>query len=653
KLLPRSGYRNFNRPFLEKFLKVSKIHRKAYTKSSLLIEKIKSGNIIYPKRFLSFIKINLQKKIEKFFSLSDPTSLSQEGAILEALLLGERKRITDETTSILQKAGIYHLLAISGAHIAIISYLLFLIFRFFKIPRRMSYFLLIIILILYAFLVESRASVIRATVMGIAFLTGKLLWRDVNLINTISFSAFFLLIINPFFLFDIGFQLTFVAALSIILFAPKIISFLPHLPLKISELFGISLSAQLGVLPIIIYYFNRVTFSSIILNLIAVPLVGIIMGAGFIFLFVSFISSYLGFLLSKFIILLIKFLLLTSQYFNNIPCISFRAPTPFLWVILCFYFFLIAFLFQKKFKKQKLIISIFFISFLIILIIYPFPSSVKELKVTFIDVGQGESILIEFPGNKKMLVDGGGTFDDSFDIGGKIVCPFLWSKGIKKIDYLVYSHAHPDHINGLKSVVKNFKIGEIWESVSPIKDKFYNKFLSCLPKGKKPRKMFRGMIIKEGKVKIEILHPEKTVIEPAFVHNNQSLVMRISYGSHSFLLTGDIDSLAEAEILKYFKNIESTVLKSAHHGSKTSSSEEFLQRVRPIYVVISVGEGNRFNLPDEEILERYNKYGIKILRTDRDGAIELSTNGKKLKIRKAVKFDKSNVYDNILVFLND
>ena len=298
KLIPFTGYRNFNQPSIDKFLKIRRIHQRAYTKSQFLIQKIKAGNSFSLLRWLSYVRIYLQKKIEEFFHSPISNSISQEGAILEALLLGERGRIADKTKYSLQQAGIYHLLAISGAHIAIISYFLFLFFKLIRISQRTSYLILIFILIFYALFVESRASVFRATIMAVVFLIGKLIWRSVNLINTISFSAFLLLIINPFFLFDIGFQLTFLAALSIILFAPKIISFLPSLPLKISELLGISLSAQLGILPVIAYHFNRVTFSSILLNFIAVPLVGIVMSMGFLFLVISFLNSYISFMIS-------------------------------------------------------------------------------------------------------------------------------------------------------------------------------------------------------------------------------------------------------------------------------------------------------------------------------------------------------------------
>ncbi|MFQ6081867.1 MAG: DNA internalization-related competence protein ComEC/Rec2 [Candidatus Aminicenantia bacterium] len=635
KLLPLSGYRNFNRPSLKKFLKIRKIHHRAYTKSPLLIEKIKSGSKFSIFHQLSVLRSLLQKKIEKCFQIPGVKILSQEGAILEALLLGERRRIPDEVTYSLQKAGIYHLLAISGAHIAILSYLLFLIFKLMKVPRRVSYFLLILILISYTFLVESRPSVIRATIMAIAFLIGKLIWRDVNLVNTISFSAFFLLLVNPFYLFDVGFQLTFLAAFSIILFAPKIIKFLPLLPFKISELFGISLAAQLGVLPIIAYYFNRITFSSILLNLIAVPLVGLIMAFGFVFFSISFISFPVAFLFSQGLEVLINLLIIISHLADKISFLSYRIPTPFLFIILGYYLFLSLFLLPQKIKKQRLFITACFLIFLIILTIYPFSSYCKNLKLTFIDVGQGESILVEFPGKKKMLVDGGGTYDDRYDIGEKVVSPFLWSKGIKKIDYLVLTHAHPDHINGLRAIAKNFKIGQIWESVSPLQDKYYQQFLQTLPRGKKLKKMSRGNKIKEGEILIEVLHPEETYPLPLFAHNDHSLVLRISYYQVSFLLTGDIGVKAEKEILENVDDIATNILKSPHHGSKTSSSDEFLKRVNPEIVVISVALHNRFKFPDEEVISRYLNQGIKIFRTDLDGAIEISSDGQRIFTRKA------------------
>lgn len=633
KITPLKDFQNFNPSYLKEYLKNQNIHNRAYSKSSLLVEKIKSGNKYSILRIISFLRLKFLQKIEEHFTYETEKSLSSQGAILEALLLGERDRIPDSISRTFQNSGLYHLFAISGAHIAIISFLIFSIFKIIKIPTRVSYILLIVFLIIYAFLVEGRPSVIRATIMTLAFLFGKLIWKDVNLINTVSMSAFFLLIINPFNLFALGFQLTFAATFSIILFLPKIIKYLPRFPLKISELFAISLTAQLGVLPFIARAFNRVAFSSLILNFAALPLIGVIMACGYIFLPLSFLSASLARIMVKVISCLINLLITTSHLFDSLAFISYRIPTPRLLTIIGYFLFLFLLLLPSRIKKQKLIFSLFFIAAFVIIITYPFKSNSKTLKFTFIDVGQGDSILVEFPGRKKMLIDGGGSPVSTFDIGERVVSPFLWRKGIKKIDYLILTHAHPDHLNGLKAVVRNFKIGEYWESFSPLEDKTYTSFKKSLSPLVTLRRMFRNQILIENNVRIEILHPQEAKSDVLFANNDQSLVPRFIYGKTSFLLTGDIEIKSENEILQTEQEISSQVMKSPHHGSNSSSSIAFLKKVSPAIVVISVGEGNWYRFPSSEVLKRYNETGLKVFRTDIHGAVEISSDGNYISIR--------------------
>ncbi|MEA3420056.1 MAG: DNA internalization-related competence protein ComEC/Rec2 [Acidobacteriota bacterium] len=635
KITPLKDFQNFNPSSLKEYLKNQNIHNRAYSKSPLLVEKIKSGNKYSILRIISFLRLKFLQKIEEHFTYETEKSLSSQGAILEALLLGERGRIPDSISRTFQNSGLYHLFAISGAHIAIISFLFFSIFKIIKIPTRLSYILLIVFLIIYALLVEGRPSVIRATIMTLAFLFGKLIWKDVNLINTISMSAFFLLIINPFNLFALGFQLTFAATLSIILFLPKIIKYLPRFPLKISELFAISFTAQLGVLPFIARAFNRVAFSSLILNFAALPLIGVIMACGYIFLPLSFLSASLARIMVKVISYLISLLITTSHLFDSLAFISYRIPTPRLLTIICYFVFLFLLLLPSRIKKQKLIFSLCFIAAFVIIIIYPFKSNSKTLKFTFIDVGQGDSILVEFPGRKKMLIDGGGFPVGTFDIGERVVSPLLWRKGIRKIDYLILTHAHPDHLNGLKAVVRNFKIGEYWESVSPLQDKTYTSFKKSLSPLVILRKMFRNQILIENNVRIETLHPQEAKSDVLFANNDQSLVLRFVYGKTSFLLTGDIEIESENDILQTEQEISSQVMKSPHHGSNSSSSMAFLKKVSPAIVVISVGEGNWYGFPSSEVLKRYNEIGSKVLRTDINGAVEISSDGNHISIRTA------------------
>ena len=637
KLSLSQGYRNFSSSGLDQYLKSQNIHNRAFTKSPMLIKKLKSGGKISFPRIMSIIRRKLQRGIEHHFSDPRDSSLSSQGAVVEALLLGERGRMDPEISYSLQNAGIFHLFAISGAHIAIISFLLFSLFRFLRLPDRANYLLLIFFLLFYASLVEGRPSVMRATIMALAFLIGKLIWRNVNLLNTLAISAFILLMLNPANLFSLGFQLTFAATLSIILFFPKVINYLPRLPLRISEIFALSLTAQMAVLPFVALSFNRITFSALILNFAAIPLVGLIMACGYNFLLITMMSPLLAGMLAKFIYFLVSFLITTSHLLDPIPGLSLRIPTPSPFVVLGYFFTLGLLLIPIKIKRQKIILSVCYAIFLGLLVTYPFPSHSKTLKLTFIDVGQGDSILVEFPGTKKMLIDGGGTPEDIFDIGDRIVSPFLWEKGIKKVHYLVLTHAHPDHMNGLKAVARNFKIEEFWEAFSPKDNRAYAELRRRLPNSTACRRMFSGLVENIDGVKIEILNPPRANPIVSKILNDQSLVLRISYGQTAFLLTSDIGKKVEKELVRSFHTLQSDVLKSPHHGSNSSSSEEFLTATAPRFLIITVGAGNRYNLPDPVVIDRYQKIGAKIYRTDHMGAVEISSDGQDLSFRTASK----------------
>lgn len=630
-------YRNFGLSPSNTYLKFRRIHQTGFSKSPLLVEKLSSGSDFSLMRIISKVRQELQHKIEDFFPGENQMSVSSTGSVTEALLLGERGRMSESLTRSLQDSGLYHLFAISGAHIAIISFLIFSVLKILKVPERTSYILLIFILVFYSLLVEGRPSIIRATIMTLTFLIGRLIWKDTNLLNTLSLSAFILLWINPFHLLSLGFQMTFTATLSIVLFFPIIIKYLPKLPLNISEIVALSLSAQLGILPITASAFNRIAFAPVILNLIALPLISIVMAAGYVFIPIAFISSSLARLTVKLLDLLINVLIRISHFASSINFLSYRIPDPHTLTIVGTYVFLLALLLPKKIKKQKLITSVLFTAFFITLVTYPFPSYSKHLQMTFLDVGSGDSILVEFPGKKKMLVDGGGSAYGSFDIGERIVSPVLWDKGIKKIDYLVLTHAHPDHLYGLFSIVENFKIKQFWESMSPTGDKAYWAFKNKIKSNTTPKKYFQGASLEIGGVDIEILYPERPENPPVSAHNNQSLVMMLTYHQTSFLFTGDAEYQAEQEILSRYHHIKCQVLKCPHHGSSTSSTPSFINAVSPKIVIISVGENNLYGLPDESIIRRYKKIGAVVYRTDRHGAVEVVSNGENLSVQTAVE----------------
>ena len=235
-----------------------------------------------------------------------------------------------------------------------------------------------------------------------------------------------------------------------------------------------------------------------------------------------------------------------------------------------------------------------------------------------------------------MLIDGGGFPEGRFDVGESVVSPFLWRKGIRRLDRLVVTHAHPDHLGGLPAVARNFRIGEVWEAERPPEGKAYAALDAALG-GEVPRRTVgRGFTVREHDAVIEVLNPAPGP-DPgdAAGENDRSLVLRLTCGGASFLFAGDIGREAEAAVLQASPDVRARVLKVPHHGSDTSSSAEFLKAVAPEYAVISAGEGNRYGFPRAGVLERYAAAGVRVFRTDRDGAVEFSIDGNTLRARTA------------------
>ncbi len=549
----------------------------------------------------------------------------------------------DEATVLsLQRTGLYHLFAISGAHIAIVSFLFFSLFKLARVPRRMSYGILIAALVFYALLVEGSPSVLRAVIMTVAFLAGRLFWKDAHVLNAIALSAFALLVVNPFSLFDVGFQLTFAATLAIILFQPKLLRLFPKLPLGIGELAAMSLAATAGVLPILVSDFNRVTFSSLILNFAAVPLVGLVMGLGYAFFPIAFVLPFLAGPMAQVLGFLVRVFAWVSGLLDPVPFVSYRVPTPPAWVVVGYFACLLLLLVPRRFRWQKPASLGAFAVFFAVLVTYPFPArSSSGLKVTVLDVGQGDAILVELPGRRKMLIDAGGFPEGRFDVGESVVSPFLWRKGIRKLDRLVSTHAHPDHLGGLPAIARNFRVGEVWEAERPADSKAYAALDAALG-GKVPRRTVgRGFVLRDKDAVIEVLNPAPGA-EPgaASEENDRSIVLRLTYGGASFLFAGDIGREAEAAILRAVPDVRARVLKVPHHGSDTSSSAEFLSAVAPEYAVITAGEGNRYGFPRASVLERYAAAGVRVFRTDRDGAVEFSLDRGALRVRTATAAKK-------------
>lgn len=603
-------------------------------------------------------------QIRAFLSANLDSPVSE---IAKALILGEKGEIPKDLRERFSSAGVAHILAISGLHCGIIALVcFFLIKNILKCSTRfmlstdiskVSAFATLTPVITYCLIAGHGVATVRATIMVITYLTAIIIGREEDLWNTLAVAAFLILIFSPSSLFDISFQLSFVSVVSILYLTPRLSSFLfqhskdPLEPppswwktiiIRITLFLIVTTSAIIGTAPLSAFYFNHFTPWGFLTNLIIIPLVG------FVVVPLELLTSFFLFLyqpLAIFTINIVQPIIMLSisvvELFNQLPYADYRTATPTLLEMILFYLALFFLVNIKKSKQIRYGLAIVSMVFILNQAFWYYQNNLSPLlRITSIDVGQGESTLIQFPKGSTMLIDGGGFYDNSFDVGGLVVAPVIWKKKIKQIDYLVLSHPHPDHLNGLVSIAGMFKANEVWTNGEKVDTEPFQEFEKIISEMKT-----RHIIIDSehpdrivSGVRIEFLHPSKTdwhdrsTIDHSEI-NNHSLVIKLTYKDISMLFTGDIYQEVERELIHTENNLRSTILKVPHHGSATSSSLPFLKKVQPQIALFNVGFENIFNLPSHKILERYKKENCQIFRTDQDGAITIETDGSCINIK--------------------
>lgn len=659
KLYPPQGFHNPGGFSYERHLAFERIHTIGFLSEEKGLVKLGEG---FKNPFLLQTE-SWRDHIRDFLNREahPPTS-----SIFKALVLGEQGDIPEEIKEYFILTGTAHLLAISGDQFGIVALLSFSLLIW--ILKRSEFLLLSIsvrkwaagltipCIIVYAFIAGGGISVIRAAIMVITFLFSILLNRERNLLHTLALAAFLILIVSPPSLFDVSFQLSFLAVLSILYLVPRIlqefkqegISLLLKTSWKKNLLKYIRLSllvtgvAILGTAPLVALHFNRFSPIGFFTNLFIIPWVG------FLIVPLSLIASILSFFFVPLANVLINIngfitliLLKVLTFFASIPYASFFVSTPTIFEIILFYLLLFLVVHLQKGKKIRYLFVGLCLLFALDLAFWNLRDLFqKDFKVTFIDVGHGDSILVEFPRGKKMLIDGGGLYEDRFDIGKNVIAPFLWKKKIRRIDTLVLTHPDPDHLKGLIFIASQFSIGQFWDNGYQTESESYLQLKKILSEKKihtqslheaSPLQLING-------VEISVLNPlvwngTQRKVQTLRDLNHTSLVLKLRFKNVSLLLAGDIGKEAEERILRKDYPLRSDILKIPHHGSSSSSTPLFLERVKPTYAVLSVGERNIGRLPHPEVLKRYLQLGSKILRTDRHGAITVITDGEKVEVK--------------------
>ena len=567
----------------------------------------------------------------------------QQAGLLNGVLIGYREGLTKDVQAAFSNAGLAHIMAVSGANVAFLVFPLIFIFKKLRVRQNISCILIIAFLILFIYITGFEPSVLRAVIMGIIMLLGKMLMREGDVYTTVSFAAILLLLCSPYMLFNIGFQLSFAATLSLALMHKRMKGLLSfkYLPAAVVDVLAATISAQLGVLPITLYYFNKLSVISLLSNLLVVPLMEVITILGTVMAVLGQLSIIFSQIVGYVNCVFLSFVLYVTGISASLPFATVRIVTPSIALVLIYYlalWFCLLYAPEKKIKIKRryaaaaalLVVVILVVSFLI-------PG---KLEVTFLDVGQGDSSFIRTCSGQTVLLDGGGSTNPQVvsTVGESVVIPFLLDKGISSLDAVIASHGHTDHIQGLIPVLEQFKVDNL--IIPDIKDeKEFSQMLEIAgKKGIKVNRCGEGDTINlDKKTELQVLNPIQQFHDDNSSLNNTSLVIKLIYDQTELLFTGDAEKPVEEALVNRSVPLEADVLKGGHHGSDTSTGMDFLDLVNPKAAVISVGKNNSFGHPSQEVLQRLAGKGVILFRTDESGAVVLTSNGKSIRIKRTVE----------------
>jgi competence protein ComEC len=577
--------------------------------------------------------------------------------IVTAVLIGDRAGLADDVERRLQAAGTYHVIAISGGNVALLTALVILVVRQLVRSARLASVVTMAAIMAYGGIVGGDPSVARAVTAACVYVGAGLVGLTPRTLNVLSVVALGVVVVDPLTVVDVGAWLSFGATLGIVLVAERIARRLRPAAARSRDpawratlsgaaagllasgvaLVAATVAAELALAPIAAAVFSRVGVAGIALNVVAIPAMAVVQVGGA--LTVAFAGWWdPGAALAAGAARFGANVLVGSTGLLDVaPWLSWRVPpTPFGWTIVYYLAWGICLLPIARGLVRRLAATAA-VSSLVIIVTAPGVGRAAppagHLRLAVLDVGQGDSLIVQFPSGHSMIVDTGGTAG-SFDVGGRVVTPAAWRLGVRRLDWLVITHGDLDHLGGAAAVAGDLDPREVWEGVPVPRNRDLTSLRTEARLGRRVWRTVRdGHAMEVGGVTLDVLHPPAPEWERQKIRNDDSIVLRLRYGDVEVLLTGDAGAEFERRWSDEGDAAPVRVMKVGHHGSRTSSSEVFLSRYRPTVALISAGRANLFGHPAPEVLERLQRVGAEIFRTDRDGAVIIETDGQSVEVR--------------------
>ncbi len=613
-------------------------------KSGSLVELLSGGSWLDERR--ADVRAFIRREVSRYVGRHDP----QAAGITTAILIGDRTGLSPELVDRLQASGTYHVIAISGGNIAIFASTLLALTWLVRLPPGVARLVVVAALWQYAALVGGGASVMRATVMASAYLALRIVDLRARPINVLATTAGAMLVAVPLLAADAGFLLTVGATAAIVTVASHLAAARawPSALRAIVALVAASIATELALLPVSAALFGRVTVAGPVLNLVAVPAMAIVEQAGLCVVVASRVAPRLADLAGWVAAVGARAMVDSSALLEWLPVLATRVPPPRWWAIGAY--FAAAALAAAAYRLARLpgrwrprlrtagVVGVAAASLWIVFHPWTWRGPWRgdgRLRVTSIDVGQGDATLIELPDQTTILVDVGGLgVDARFDIGARVVAPAMWAQSVGALDALLLTHGDPDHIGGAATVIETFRPRTIWEGI-PVAGHAPMAALREIARrdGLRWNALRAGAAWQRAGVTLRIWHPDSPDWERRKVRNDDSVVLELRYGDVSVVLPGDISRDVESTLAPRLEPARLRVLKAAHHGSATSTSDAWLDALHPALVLVSCGRDNRFGHPAPPVLARLAARHITAFRTDVDGEVFLETDGQTLQVR--------------------